>query len=63
MTPTSRTALASTLPVLLTTPFLCALATLDLIPWETLVAIPIALAVMAALTAARLRRAAVDGRG
>ncbi|MEU5423381.1 hypothetical protein ACFY1P_21385 [Streptomyces sp. NPDC001407] len=56
MTPNSRTALASTLPVLLTTPFLCALAAAGLIPWDTLVAIPIALAVLAVLTSWRLRR-------
>lgn len=56
MTPDSRTALASTLPVLLTTPFLCALAAAELIPWDTLVWLPVAVAVLAALTFRRLRR-------
>jgi hypothetical protein len=51
----TRTALAQTLPLLLTIPLLILLAALGTVPWDVLLAIPIALAVQAASTYVRLR--------
>jgi hypothetical protein len=50
-----RIALASTFPTLLTAPVCCLLAAFGLVPWSLLLALPIALAVHAAINVVRLR--------
>ncbi len=49
-----RTALASTFPTLLTVPVCALLAAAGLVPWELLLAVPVALAVHAVTTFVRL---------
>ncbi|MGW5350648.1 hypothetical protein ACWERV_09020 [Streptomyces sp. NPDC004031] len=58
----TRTALAQTLPLLLTLPLLSLLAALGAVPWDVLLAVPIALAVQAAATFVRLRPRRVTAR-
>ncbi|MFF4404278.1 hypothetical protein ACFY2W_18010 [Streptomyces sp. NPDC001262] len=53
----TRIALLSTVPTLLTVPYLCLLAALGITPWSLLLAVPAALAVHAAVTFVRLRAA------
>ncbi|MCB5908907.1 hypothetical protein [Streptomyces pinistramenti] len=50
-----RIALTSTFPTLRTVPLCCLLAAVSLIPWDMLLALPVALAVHAAVNFARLR--------
>lgn len=50
-----RIALTSTLPTLLTVPVCCLLGALGAVPWSVLLALPVALAVHAAVTFVRLR--------
>ncbi|MEV7503389.1 hypothetical protein ME763_28780 [Streptomyces murinus] len=45
-----RLALASTLPTLLALPVLCLLAALGVVPWPVLFAVPVALALHAAVS-------------
>lgn len=53
-----RTALASTFPTLLTVPLCCLLAAAGALPWDSLLALPLALPVHALITFLRLRPAA-----
>lgn len=59
----TRIALAQTLPLLLTLPLLSLLAAFGAVPWDVLVAVPIALAVQAATAYVRLRPRRVTARG
>jgi hypothetical protein len=56
------TALAQTFPSLLTLPLLSALAAFGTVPWNVLLAVPVALAVQAAATYVRLRPRRVTAR-
>ncbi|MFI0721577.1 hypothetical protein [Streptomyces sp. NPDC021224] len=58
----ARTVVARTLPLLLTLPLLSLLAALGAVPWDVLLAVPIALAVQAAATFVRLRPRRVTAR-
>ncbi|MEU5798186.1 hypothetical protein ABZ800_32390 [Streptomyces sp. NPDC047813] len=49
----TRIAAASTAPTLLALPVICLLAALGAVPWTLLLAVPVALAVHAALTFSR----------
>lgn len=53
MSRTVRTALAQTFPTLLTLPILALLAALDWLPWNVLLAVPLALGVQVAVTLLR----------
>lgn len=49
-----RTALASTIPTLLTLPVICLLAAVDAVPWSLLLTLPVVLVVHVAVTFSRL---------
>ncbi|MEU2021703.1 hypothetical protein ABZ565_06005 [Streptomyces sp. NPDC016469] len=51
-----RITLASAVPTLLTLPVLCLLAAVGVAPWAVLLALPVALAVQAAVTFSRMHR-------
>ncbi|UQA92997.1 hypothetical protein [Streptomyces halobius] len=50
-----RTALTSTFPTLLTVPLCCLLAAVGTVPWDILLALPLALTVHAVINFIRLR--------
>lgn len=55
-----RIALTSTFPTLLAVPACCLLAAVGMVPWSLLLALPVALAVHAAITFRRLNRSLPD---
>ena len=58
-----RIALASTLPTALVLPVLCLLAALGTVPWSLLLAVPVALALLAAFNFATRRGCSGRERG